>query len=68
MLRTEYLNQTFNFMPEIFESYKRNAKSPEYERFQKQILEKEKFKQEGNINIYTHHNKSIIEIIPAKVK
>ena len=48
-LRKEYLNQTFNFMPELQLIYDKNSKGQSYEEAQRQITEKEDYSQLGNI-------------------
>ena len=47
MLRKEYLNQTFNFMPVVQEKYDELAKSQNYEESQRQITGKLAYSQEG---------------------
>lgn len=48
-LRKEYLNQTFNFMPELQTLYDENSKGQNYEEAQRQITEKEDYSQLGNV-------------------
>ena len=48
-LRKEYLNQTFNFMPELQTQYDDNSKGQNYEEAQRQITEKEDYAQLGNV-------------------
>ena len=48
-LRKEYLNQTFNFMPELQLIYDKNSKGQSYEEAQRQIAEKEDYSQLGNV-------------------
>ena len=48
-LRKEYLNQTFNFMPELQTLYDDNSKGQNYEEAQRQITEKEDYSQLGNV-------------------
>ena len=48
-LRKEYLNQTFNFMPELQTLYDDTSKGQNYEEAQRQITEKEDYSQLGNI-------------------
>ena len=57
-LRNEYLIQTFNFMPELLDSYEKTAESPNFEKFQRQILENREYKVDGEIfiNIYSNTN------------
>ena len=47
-LRKEYLNQTFNFMPELQVIYEKTSKGQNYEEAQRQITEKEDYAQLGN--------------------
>ena len=46
-LRKEYLNQTFNFMPELQVIYEKTSKGQNYEEAQRQITEKENYSQLG---------------------
>ena len=46
-LRKEYLNQTFNFMPELQVIYDKNSRGQNYEDAQKQITGKEDYSQLG---------------------
>jgi len=46
-LRKEYLNQTFNFMPELQKLYDENSRGQNYEEAQRQITEKEDYSQLG---------------------
>ena len=48
-LRKEYLNQTFNFMPELQTLYDENSKGQNYEEAQRQITEKEDYSQLGKV-------------------
>ena len=48
-LRKEYLNQTFNFMPELQKLYDENSRGQNYEEAQRQITEKEDYSQLGNV-------------------
>ena len=50
MLRNEYLNQTFNFMPEIKRAYDDQVKNLKYEEYQDQIMAKKKYKTEGKMH------------------
>ena len=50
MLRKEYLNQTFNFMPELQMIYDKEARGQNYEEAQRQITNKEDYTQAGNIH------------------
>lgn len=47
ILRKEYLNQTFNFMPEIQKKYDKSAKNSKYEEIQMQITNKESYSSKG---------------------
>ena len=47
MLRKEYLNQTFNFMPELKTLYDKTIEGSNYEEAQRQITEKEDYAQLG---------------------
>ena len=49
MLRKEYLNQTFNFMPELQAVYDKESKGQNYEEAQRQITKREDYSQIGNI-------------------
>ena len=51
MLRKEYLNQTFNFMPDIFETYNNNTLNQKYELYQKQVLKKDTYMNDGKISL-----------------
>ena len=47
MLRKEYLNQTFNFMPNIQEEYDKVTRSLFYDKAQVLITEKKDYDREG---------------------
>lgn len=47
MLRKEYLNQTFNFMPDLQELYDKRSRGQNYEEAQRQITQKEDYSQLG---------------------
>jgi hypothetical protein len=47
MLRKEYLNQTFNFMPELQQAYDKHSKDQNYEESQRQITAREDYAQLG---------------------
>ena len=47
MLRKEYLNQTFNFMPTLQELYDKRSRGQNYEEAQRQITQKEDYSQLG---------------------
>ena len=47
MLRKEYLNQTFNFMPNIQEEYDKVTRSLFYDKAQVLITEKNNYDREG---------------------
>jgi hypothetical protein len=47
MLRKEYLNQTFNFMPDLQEMYDKRSRGQNYEEAQRQITQKEDYSQLG---------------------
>ena len=59
-LRNEYLIQTFNFMPELLDSYEKMAESPNFEKFQRQILENREYKLDGEISINIYSNTDFI--------
>lgn len=46
-LRKEYLNQTFNFMPELQVIYDKQARGQNYEEAQRQITDLEDYSQLG---------------------
>ena len=47
MLRKEYLNQTFNFMPNVQEEYDKVTRSLFYDKAQVLITEKKDYDREG---------------------
>ena len=51
MLRKEYLNQTFNFMPELRKGYDQAAKSQYYEYAQDIVTELEKYERVANDSV-----------------
>ena len=57
MLRREYVNQTFNFMPDIFDTYHDITLNKKFELYQDQVLKKDTYMTDGKIilliwNIY----------------
>ena len=56
MLRNEYLNQTFNFMPEILGTYDELAKNTKYEQYQDRIMDKSQYKEEGNVSFTVNND------------
>ena len=51
MLRREYLNQTFNFIPDIFETYNNITLNKKYEIYQEQVLKKDTYMKDGKISL-----------------
>jgi hypothetical protein len=51
MLRKEYLNQTFNFMPDILETYNDITQNKKFELYQEQVLKKDTYIIEGKISL-----------------
>ena len=51
-LRREYLNQTFNFLPDRLVTYNETALNPTFEDYQERIMQEDIYLTQGKIEVY----------------